>query len=86
MAQSHQQRAFALAHRAAENDAIDPAARNVFREIAYQLWLSAGGTADLADMPIFCHLCGKEINRHSAYVLDGARPQHLTCPSSWRQS
>lgn len=35
--------AFALAHRAGEDDSYPAATRNLFREIAQQIWLSAGG-------------------------------------------
>jgi hypothetical protein len=39
-------KAFALAHRAAESDSFDVYAREVFRQIAYYIWQSAGRPKD----------------------------------------
>ena len=46
---SHLTAAFRLAHRASENDRFDLATRNVFREIAHEIWVAKGKPADDAE-------------------------------------
>jgi len=62
---SHLTAAFRLAHRASESDRFDLATRNVFREIAHEIWVAKGKPDD---EPVACAACGAT----HGDVMDGA--------------